>query len=116
MVRLPPLPQLALPLCPRVADPPTQATADLKQQGMRSPVSHLLSNVVAMLARLASGTVLSAETECLFGLAAFDNFKLVIAMLTRLTFWPSVGCSKQELPEVATHAQHPAESAAVLPA
>lgn len=81
---------------------------------MRSPVSDTADNVVAMVARLASGTALSLEMERLFGPAAFGNFKLVFAMFTPLTFGPSLGASKQGLPEVATRAQHAAESAALL--
>lgn len=86
----------------------------IQRQGMRSPVSDLISNGVAVLARLASGTVLFVAMGRLMGPAAFGNFMSAMALATLVAFLSNLGLSQQALREVAARPQEADEIATGL--
>lgn len=81
---------------------------------MRSPGADLLSNGIAVLARLASGTVLFVAMGRLMGPAAFGDFMSAMALATLVAFVSNLGLAQQALREVAAHPQRAAEIAAGL--
>lgn len=99
----------------QVVEPHASGAANLSLlPRMRSPGADLLSNGVAVLARLASGMVLFVAMGRLMGPAAFGDFMSAMALATLVAFVSNLGLAQQALREVAAHPLQAAEIAAGL--